>query len=97
MALALETHRFRVITAVDVVAQELPEAPEGLRSLPLDGPRILRTEPPTDPEEKLAAIRSALAGVDLGQRPRYWRAASASRGLPAASASRRASSSQARQ
>jgi hypothetical protein len=74
VALALETHRFRVITAVDVVMQELPAAPEGLRSLPLDGPRTLRTEPPTDPAEKLAAIKSALAGVDLGQRPRYWRA-----------------------
>lgn len=73
VALALEGQRMRVITAVDVITAELPQAPAGLRSLPLDGPRLLNTVAPSDPAEKLAAIQAALAGTDLGQRPRFWR------------------------
>jgi len=72
VALALEAHRLRVITAVDVVREELPQAPADLRRLPLDGPRLLNTAPPEDAEERMAAMRQALAGVDLGQRPKYW-------------------------
>jgi hypothetical protein len=73
VALALEGQRMRVISAVDVVVEELPEAPPGLRSLPLGGPRLIDTAPPADPGERLAATRAALEGVDLGQRPKYWR------------------------
>lgn len=73
VALALETDRFRAVSAVEVLTEELPQAPEGLRQLPLGGPHLLRTEAPTDPTEKFESITTALAGADLGMRPRYWR------------------------
>ena len=72
VALALEGERFRVISAVDVAVEELPEAPAGLRSLPWGGPRLIATRVPADPAEKFATAQIAMAGVDLGQRPRYW-------------------------
>jgi hypothetical protein len=74
VAMALEGSRLRIVTAIDVVVDELPLAPEGLRRLPLTGPRLLNTANPTTPDEKLKAIELALAGNDLGTRPKYWRA-----------------------
>jgi hypothetical protein len=74
VAMALEGSRFRIVTAVDVLRDELPLAPEGLRNLPLAGPRLLNTANPTTPDEKLKAIELAVAGNDLGTRPKYWRA-----------------------
>ncbi|MGN7873669.1 TfpX/TfpZ family type IV pilin accessory protein [Roseateles sp. 22389] len=73
VALALEGTRFRVTTAVQVVSEELPRAPEGLRSLPLDGPRLVATVEPSA-EERGDAIFMAMAGADLGARPLFWRA-----------------------
>lgn len=73
VALALETSRFRVVTANSVVADELPQAPEALRQLSLTGPIIVRTEAPVEPGEMLEAVEKALAGADIGARPKYWR------------------------
>ena len=74
VALALEGEHLSVISAIDVVESELPLAPPGLQRLPFDGPRLVRTVVPSDPDEKLDAIMQATSGVDLGKRPRYWRA-----------------------
>jgi hypothetical protein len=73
VALALEGSRFRVTTAVQVVAEELPRAPEGLRSLPLNGPRLVGVAELSQ-QEQGDAIFMAMAGADLGARPLFWRA-----------------------
>lgn len=70
--LALETQRFRLTIAHDVVAEELPQAVEGLRSLPLDGPRLVDTAEPTD-AQRGDVIFKALEGADIGARPLFWR------------------------
>lgn len=72
VAMLFEVDRFRVVTAADVFEPELPQAPEGLRSLPLDGPRLLTLHMP-EGEERSEALFKAIGGIDLGQRPRYWR------------------------
>ncbi|WP_431264280.1 TfpX/TfpZ family type IV pilin accessory protein [Roseateles chitinivorans] len=70
--LALEGQRFRVTTANDVASEELPRAVEGLRSLSLDGPRLVATAEPSD-TERGDVIFNALAGSDIGSRPLFWR------------------------
>jgi len=70
--LALEAERFRLTIANDVVMDELPKAVEGLRSLPLDGPRVVDTVEPTD-AQRGDAIFKAMAGTDIGARPIFWR------------------------
>lgn len=74
VATVFETDRFRVVTASDVYLPELPQAPEQYRSLPLDGPRLLSTRRPSPGEERNEALMMALKqGVDVGQRPVFWR------------------------
>ncbi len=73
VALALEGQRFRATTAVEVAEEELPEAPASLRSLSIDGPRTVQTVSPIDGSAKYDVIQAALAGVDLGMRPKFWR------------------------
>ncbi|MGE4050096.1 MAG: TfpX/TfpZ family type IV pilin accessory protein [Piscinibacter sp.] len=74
VATVFETDRFRVVTASDVYLPELPQAPEQYRSLPLDGPRLLSTRRPSPGEERNEALMMALKqGVDVGQRPLFWR------------------------
>lgn len=70
--LALETERFRLTIANDVATDELPQAVEGLRVLPLDGPRVVDTVEPTD-AQRGDAIFKAMAGTDIGARPIFWR------------------------
>jgi hypothetical protein len=72
VVLALEGQRFRATTAVEVAEEELPEAPVSLRRLPVDGPRTVRAVPPSDGSASYDAIQAALAGVDLGMRPKFW-------------------------
>lgn len=72
VVLALETDRFRVVTAADVFADELRFAPASLRTLSWRGPLALRTVVPTDPQQSIEAVELALAGYDLGTRPRFW-------------------------
>lgn len=70
---ALEGSRLRVVSAVDVLVNELPLAPEGLRALSSWGPKLVRTVDPVSGDDKFDAIQKALAGYDLGTRPKYWR------------------------
>lgn len=73
VALALEPARLRVVTANAVQIQELAQAPARLQKLSLTGPILIRTEPPTDPGEMVESIEMAMAGADLGTRPKFWR------------------------
>jgi hypothetical protein len=72
VAMALEGDRFRVVAAMDVLLDELPQAPDGLRSLPLTGPRLVGTAPILA-ADKFDAIKLAMGGYDIGTRPKYWR------------------------
>jgi hypothetical protein len=73
VVLALESNRFRVVPANDVLVEELPAAVPAFQSLPLWGPVTVRTVAPSDPSAQFDAITRALAGADLGHRPQYWR------------------------
>ena len=70
--LSFEVDRFRVVTAADIEADALAEAPEALRQLPWTGPTTIAALKPTDPKEQLRAIDLGLAGFDLSMVPRYW-------------------------
>jgi len=72
VVMALEGNRFRVVSVVDVVESELPQAPTALQSLSWTGPRLLRTADVAE-SDRLDAIQKALNGQDLGTRPSYWR------------------------
>ncbi|WP_377159159.1 pilus assembly protein [Roseateles sp. UC29_93] len=73
VVLALEEDRFRVVIAASVQTQELPQAPTELGTLSLTGPRLVGTRQP-DSTDRADAVFQALAGSDLGMRPRYWTA-----------------------
>lgn len=73
VALAFEIDRFRVVTAADIEAPSLAEAPSGLQRLPWTGPRQIAVIKPTDPAEQMKALELGLAGFDLSFQPKYWR------------------------
>lgn len=73
---ALEGSRLRVVRAIDLADADLSLAPEGLRALSWTGPQLVATRAPR-PEEALEAIDRGLAGEDIGMRPAFWRAPSA--------------------
>jgi hypothetical protein len=79
VALVFEVDRFRVITAADVLESEFPHASLEYRVLPLTGPWLLGVRSPKNGKEKLEAIGLSMQGVDVGQRPSYWRAYAESR------------------
>ena len=70
--LALEEDRFRVVSANDVYAQELPQAKPEFRNLSLTGPRLAYSAVPTDPKEKSDALSLGMRGYDVGARPKMW-------------------------
>lgn len=70
--LALESTRLRVVTAVELGASELAQAPEGLRSLSWTSRLAVAARQPSDGDEKLKAIEMALGGKDIGMRPELW-------------------------
>lgn len=72
VVMALEGDRFRVVTAMDVLQDELPQAQQGLQNLSLLGPVFVRTLE-IRPEDNPDALSWALKGYDVGTRPRYWR------------------------
>jgi len=72
VALVFEVDRFRVISAAQVDAADLLNAPPQYRSLPLTGPWLLGTRASIGAKEQLDSVQFALEGVDLAQRPRYW-------------------------
>jgi hypothetical protein len=73
VALVFEADRFRVIAAADVPLQELPKAPAAYRHLPLTGPWQLAARIAQHGDERNDALFMGLNGVDVGQRPLFWR------------------------
>jgi len=70
--MVFEYDRFRVVHAIDVVPELLPQAPSDLVSMPLTGPTLLSLRPFRDDKEKMDATLAALQGADLGARPDLW-------------------------
>lgn len=78
VAVVFEVDRFKVVSAIDVRQEELPQALPDLRKLSLTGPKILGTRDSLSGEEKIKAIDLALQGVDIGVRPSFWQPYSSS-------------------
>ncbi len=70
--LAFEIDRFRVVHAIDVPTEMLPQAPEAMRSLPFYGPTLIAVRPFHNPQESFEATMAALQGAHLGARPDLW-------------------------
>ena len=77
--LVFEIDRFRVVHAVDVPPQLLPNTPAGIEALPLSGPTLLAVRPFRDAGEKFDATMAALGGAELGARPDFWQPYGAAR------------------
>lgn len=73
VAVVFEFSRFRVVSAGDVVQEELSQAPTEFRQLPLTGPWMLAVRPAQAGPERNDAIFKAIQGVDTSQRPGFWR------------------------
>jgi len=73
VAMVFEVDRFRLITADAVYRPELSEAAPEYRALPLTGPWLLAAKLPEKGDERNQALFMSLDGVDIGQRPRFWR------------------------
>lgn len=77
--LVFEYKLFRVVHAIDVPEAALPQAPAGLRQLPLTGPTPLSLRPFKDAKEQYDATVAALAGGSLSAQPGLWQAYDAAR------------------
>lgn len=72
VAMIFEVDRLRVVIAADVHEPELPQALPEYRTLPLDGPRLLSLQMP-EGDERNDALFKALGGLEVSQRPKFWR------------------------
>ena len=73
IATVFEVDRMRVISAAEVDANDLKDAPADLRKPSWTGPRILAAATPRTREEKLQAIDLAIGGLDISNVPKNWR------------------------
>jgi hypothetical protein len=69
-----EFDRFRVVHAIEVPEELLPQAPTDVRGLPLTGPTVLAVRPFRDVDEETTATLMALEGLPLSARPDLWQA-----------------------
>lgn len=72
VVLVFEVDRLRVLSALDILHDELPQAPEGYRELPKFSMLKVATKISTTAEEKKINVEYAMMGYDLGQRPSLW-------------------------
>lgn len=72
--LVFEYDRFRVVHAIEVPEELLPQAPGDVRTMPRTGPTVLALRPFRDKNEEGAATLMALQGLALSARPDLWQA-----------------------
>jgi hypothetical protein len=72
VAMVFEVDRFHVVSDIEVLHSELPQALPGLRELSLTGPKILGARAARSGDERLNSIVYALQGFDIGTRPIFW-------------------------
>lgn len=67
-----EVDRFKVITAVDLDASDLAEAPAEFRRLPISGVQTIGLRAARNSSEKLNSLELELAGKDLSLQTGWW-------------------------
>lgn len=73
VALVFEYDRFRVISAAEVLHEELHKASPEFTKLPWTGPWVIAVRKTERGEERNSALMAAiLDGVDTSQRPTFW-------------------------
>lgn len=73
IALVFEYDRFRVVSAAEVLHEELHKAAPEFTKLPWTGPRVIAIRKTERGEERNSALMTAiLDGVDTSQRPTFW-------------------------
>lgn len=72
VVLAFETDRLVVVTANEVDAEALAQAPEGLQTLPWWGVRQVGTRKAASSEEYFTSVDLSLAGISPAMRPGWW-------------------------
>ena len=70
--LGFEVDRLVVVTANEVQADKLREAPQGLRSLPWWGVHKVGTRKPKDSAEMLSSVALGMSGLSLVMQPGWW-------------------------
>lgn len=70
--LAFEIDRMVVVTANEVDATQLPQAPKGLQSLSWTGAKLVGTRSPKGAEEEFASLQLSLQGLEPSARPGWW-------------------------
>ena len=69
----LEVDRLVVVTANEVLSEQLHEAPAGLQSLPWWGVHMVSLRQPVSSKELLQSVEQSLLGVTQAMRPGWWR------------------------
>jgi len=73
VAIAFEVGMFRLVSATEIEAEQLDQAPPELRHLSWRGPVTLAAIKPSNEKEQFDTIQLGLAGIHLAALPRYWR------------------------
>lgn len=72
VVLGFEVDRLVVVTANEIEADRLAEAPAGLRRLPWWGVQRVGTRQPKDSADVLRSVELGLSGVSLVMQPGWW-------------------------
>lgn len=72
VALVFEVDRLTIVGANQVQLHELPEAPQGLRTLPWAGVQLAGVRQPRSAAEQLESIDLSLQGISPAMRPGWW-------------------------
>jgi hypothetical protein len=70
--LVFEVDRLVVVTANEVQTEQLPQALDGLRSLPWAGVKAVGLRQPVSTDEYLQSLEQTLQGVTQPMRPAWW-------------------------
>lgn len=73
VAVVFEVDRLVVVTANEVLIEQLNQAPVELQKLPWTGARYLGVRTPETAEEHLQSVELSLSGVTTAMRPGWWR------------------------
>ncbi|MFZ6755518.1 TfpX/TfpZ family type IV pilin accessory protein [Undibacterium sp. Dicai25W] len=72
VVVAFEGKLFRVVSAIEIADDELSNASDEFKSLPLTGPIFVGTREVKSEDERFDAIAHAMAGSDKSMRPIFW-------------------------
>jgi hypothetical protein len=73
VVLVFEADRYVVVTANELLANEVAAAPPELRQMPFFGVRQITVREPISQEENLRSIEASLQGLSPAMRPGWWR------------------------